>query len=157
MIISISIMIVLILSDFFIKKLFVSLYQAGEVETIIDGVLNLGFVKNYGASFGMLQGQALLFLVITIIALVAFGYFFASSNIKTKKVYTFAFIFLIAGTFGNAIDRLLYGYVVDYIQVPFLPIVGSTIFNFADTLLIAGIVLLFIDVLILDTLRNKKK
>lgn len=156
MIISIAIMVVFILADFFIKQFFVSIFQVNEMKTIIEGVLEFGYVRNYGASFGILQGESLLFFFITLVALVLFGYFFSKSDIKNKKVYTFSFIFLISGTLGNGIDRLLFGYVIDYIQIPFLPIVGNTIFNLADVILIAGVVLLCIDVLILDTIKNKK-
>ena len=73
-----------------------------------------------------------------------------------KKVYTIALICLISGTLGNAVDRTLFGYVIDYVQMPFLPFVGGTIFNFADVLLNAGVILLLIDILIFDTMRQNK-
>ncbi len=156
MIISYIIMAVLIIIDVILKQVFISIYQVGEIKPIIDNVLYFGYVQNTGASFGLFQGQQLVFFFITIFALVLFGYFFSKSNWQTKKVYTLAFIFLIAGTLGNAIDRVLFGFVIDYVQMPFLPFVGGTIFNFADVLLNAGVILLFIDILILDTIRHKK-
>ena len=97
-----------------------------------------------------------MFFFITIVALIIFGYFFSKSDWKTKKLYTIALIFLISGTLGNAIDRVLFGYVIDYVQMPFLPIVGSTIFNLADVFLNFGVVMLFIDIIILDYFRQKK-
>ncbi|VEU82506.1 signal peptidase II [Acholeplasma hippikon] len=157
MILSIALIVFLVLLDFGIKRYFVSIFELNETKVIIEGVLKFSNTRNYGASFGMLQGQSVFFFIVTLIALGAFGYFLATSNFKTKKVYTLSFVFLIAGTLGNGIDRLLLGYVIDYCQMPFLPIVGNTIFNLADVILITGIVLLFVDVMILDTLKKKKK
>lgn len=156
MILSYIIMAILILVDVILKQIFSNMYAAGSIVSVIDNTLYVGYVQNTGASFGLLQGQQFLFFIITLFALVLFGYFFSKSDWKTKKVYTIAFILLISGTLGNAIDRVLFGYVIDYVQMPFLPIVGGTIFNFADVLLNAGVVLLLIDILILDTLRQKK-
>ncbi|MFA5692392.1 MAG: signal peptidase II [Acholeplasmataceae bacterium] len=147
---------ILVILDYGLKKIFSTIYLLDQTELIIKGVLRLGHIRNFGASFGMLEGFHLLFFFITIIALVIFGYFFSKSDFKNKKVYSIAFTFLIAGTFGNAIDRLFYGYVIDYIQVPFLPIVGNTFFNLADALLNVGVVLLIIDILFLESKRNEK-
>lgn len=156
MIISYIIIALCIAMDVISKQIFANLYQVGEVKPIIEGVLNFGYVQNRGASFGMFQDKQFLFFIITMVALVIFGYFFSKSDWKNKKVYTIAFILLISGTLGNAIDRVLFGYVIDFVQIPFLPIVGGTIFNLADVFLNAGVALLFIDILILDTLRQKK-
>ncbi|WP_025724688.1 signal peptidase II [Acholeplasma granularum] len=145
-----------VLIDFITKQIFSNIYNLNELQEIIPGILNFGYVQNTGASFGMLAGKQFLFFIITIIALLIFGYFFSKSNIKTKKVYTIALILLISGTLGNAIDRLLYGYVIDFVQMPFLPIVGSTIFNVADIFLNFGVAMLFIDIIILDYYRSKK-
>lgn len=146
---------IFVLFDYLLKVFFSSTYALNQVEDIFPGILKFGYIRNTGASFGLFEGQQFLFFIVTILALLLFGYFFASSNWKTKKVYTLAFVFLISGTLGNAIDRMLYGYVIDYIQVPFLPFVGNTYFNLADALLNVGIVLLIIDVLFLETKRSK--
>lgn len=157
MIISYILIALLVFIDLILKQIFSNLFEVGEVISVIDHVLYVGYVQNTGASFGLLKDQQFLFFIITLIALMMFGYFFSKSNWQNKKVYTLAFIFLISGTLGNAIDRVLYGYVIDFVQMPFLPFVGGTIFNFADVLLNAGVVLLFIEIIIIDTIRLKKK
>lgn len=156
MLISYIVMFILIVSDYLLKLLFSNIYALNQINEIIPGVLKFGYIQNFGASFGLLEGQQFLFFIITLIALSIFGYFFSKSDWKTKFVYTLSFVFLISGTMGNAIDRVLYGYVIDYIQVPLLPFVGNTYFNLADALLNIGIVLLFIELLILEPIRNKK-
>ena len=156
MILSYILIAVFIVIDVILKQIFAHSYQVGEVVPIIQNVLHVGYVQNTGASFGMFEGHQLLFFFITILALILFGYFFSKSDWKTKKLYTIALIFLISGTLGNAIDRVLFGYVIDYVQMPFLPIVGGTIFNLADVFLNFGVVMLFIDIIILDYFREKK-
>jgi len=135
--------------------------QQGNI-VIIPKVLELSYYQNSGASFGILEGQQLLFMVITVIALAIFGYLFTDVNFKTKKVYSLSIVFFIAGTLGNAIDRALFGYVIDFLHFPFLtPILdlfGSSNFynNIADIVLSAAIVLFAIDLFIMEPKRKKK-
>lgn len=156
MIISYMMIALFVLIDVILKQVFSNMFQVGEVVSVIDHVLHVGYVQNTGASFGLLEGQQFLFFIITLCALGLFGYLFSKSNWQHKKVYTIALICLISGTLGNAVDRTLFGYVIDYVQMPFLPFVGGTIFNFADVLLNAGVILLLIDILIFDTMRQNK-
>ncbi|MDO9628885.1 MAG: signal peptidase II [Acholeplasmataceae bacterium] len=130
---------------------------------VIPRLLELSFHKNEGMSFGLLAGEQLLFMVATVIALGIFGYFFLDSNFKTKKVYSIAIALFIGGTLGNAIDRALYGYVIDFMQFPFfgplLGLFGTGNFynNFADIFLSFAIVLFGIDLFFLEPKRAKKE
>ena len=107
MVLSYILIVGLIIIDLVTKLIFSNSFDVGEVVTVIPNVLNVGYVQNTGASFGLLEGQQMLFFLITLVALILFGYFFSKSNWQDKKVYTIAFILLISGTLGNAIDRLL--------------------------------------------------
>ncbi len=156
MIISYLIILIIILIDFATKQMFSAMYHVNQIEVIIPDFLIVGHIQNTGASFGLFEGQQLLFFVITIAALSLFGYLFAKSDIKQKTVYTLSLILLISGTLGNAIDRLFYGYVIDFIRVPFLPFVGNTYFNVADTALNIGIGLMVVDIIFLERKRDKK-
>ncbi len=130
---------------------------------IIPKVFELSYYRNNGASFGIFEGEQLFFMIITIIALAIFGYLFTDVNFKTKKVYSLSIAFFIGGTLGNAIDRALFGYVIDFLHFPFLtPILnlfGSNNFynNIADIVLSAAIVLFAIDIFILEPKRKKKE
>ena len=136
--------------------------QQGNI-VIIPRVLEFSYYQNSGASFGIFEGEQLFFMIITIIALAIFGYLFTDVNFKTKKVYSFAIAFFIGGTLGNAIDRALFGYVIDFLHFPFLtPILnlfGSNNFynNIADIVLSAAIVLFAIDLFIMEPKRKKKE
>ncbi len=95
---------------------------------IIPKLIKYSLVKNYGASFGMLSNLPYLLSLISL--LVSFVLIILlirnrSANIS-KKI---AFMFLLAGTLGNGIDRWFLGYVIDFIQL--IPI-NFPVFNLSD-------------------------
>ena len=131
---------------------------------MLKGLLELSYYENPGASLGMLGDFAyknLLFFVITVFALVIFGYLFKSSDFKHKKLYSISIAFFISGTLGNAIDRAIYGFVIDFLHYPFLDILnkipGLNNFtnNMADNFLVAGIIMFAIDLFFYEPKRTK--
>lgn len=154
MLIGIIIIVSLIILDQVSKHLAVYLLVEGASKVIIPKLLTFQLIYNPGASFGILKGESLLFVVITVIALLIFGYMFTDSDFKVKKVFSIAISLLIAGALGNAIDRIFIAKgVIDFIHVPLVPIFAT--FNFADAYMNIGIVLLFIDMLFLERKREK--
>lgn len=130
------------------------------IKVLIPEVLEFHYIINEGASFGMLEGKQGLFALITVISLLIFGYLFTFVDFKKKKVYSISVILFIAGTFGNAIDRLFRGGgVVDMLNMPILNNILSVfnispfIFNLADVYLNFAIVLFVIDLLFLEKKR----
>lgn len=127
---------------------------------VIPYLLELSYFRNYGASLGIFHGQQLLFMMITVFALGLFGYLFLRVDFKTKKIYSISISLFIGGTLGNAIDRALYGNVIDFLHYPFLtPILGfanlSNFYNnFADLFLSAAIVLFTIDLFFFEKKRE---
>lgn len=111
------------------------------VETVIPNVLGFAYVENEGAAFGILQGQRWLFLVFTgvvmaaILALLLFGKF------RGYKLFNISATLIVAGGIGNFIDRLIHGYVVDFIQVQFFEF---PVFNVADCFVVVGSLLLLV-------------
>ncbi len=130
---------------------------------LIPHLLQLNYYENVGASLGIFTGAQLLFMIVTIIALGIFGYLFLQSDFKDKKVYSISIALFIGGTLGNAIDRALYGKVIDFMHFPFLTPVMNTIGlsnfynNFADMFLTAAIILFAIDLFIFEGKRKKKE
>ncbi len=164
MLISLIIMIFTLFLDQLTKYLASTLIPLnGAHITVIPHLFELSYFQNTGMSFGLLEGQQLLFMVFTVLALVIFGYLFLDTNYKNKKVYSLSIAFFIAGTLGNAIDRSIYGYVIDFMHFPFLDgflnLIGLSNFynNLADMYLSAAIVLFAIDLFIFDEKRKKEK
>ncbi len=86
--------------------------------------------KNYGAAFGLFQGYRWLFIAV---ALVVMFFVFRFRN----RFDNLALGFLLGGTLGNLIDRLIYGFVIDFIDLGFWPS-----FNIADLFSTLGVLLL---------------
>lgn len=144
-----------IILDQVTKYLAVLTLTTGFTNIIIPNLLRFQLVYNDGASFGILSGNQLFFAVVTIIALIIFGILFAEVSFKNKRVFTIAIILLIAGTLGNAIDRIFVEQgVIDFINIPIMPFFA--VFNFADMYLNFGIVLFIIDILFLEGKRKNE-
>src|SRR5690606_36683230 len=111
---------------------------------IIPGVLDFRFVRNTGASFGFFQGQSNLLTVLALgaIAFLATYYFRKARN---DALVALALGLQLGGALGNVIDRLRYGYVVDFIDFPRFPT-----FNVADSSITVGVALLMYALLFRD-------
>ena len=94
-----------------------------------------------------------LFTVIAIVALGVMGWFFWRYRKQSEQwVEELGLAFMIAGTIGNFIDRLFQGYVVDMFQLDFI---NFPIFNFADSCLTVGVILIMIGVFLADRREEK--
>ena len=120
--------------------------------TVIPGIVHFTFSFNTGASFGSFQGQIYLFYVISLVAVVLFYFLVKDSNITSKKLYTIATSMMIAGGIGNAIERVLYQKVTDFIELEFM---DFAIFNIADSALVVGVILFGLDI-VLEEIKNGK-
>jgi len=105
---------------------------------VIGKIVSLTLVKNTGAAFGLFRYQTTVFIFISIIA-VAFVIFYL---VKKKAGFYLPFALILGGAVGNLIDRLRFGYVIDFIDLHFWPV-----FNVADSCITAGSILLFIIIL----------
>ena len=118
--------------------------------TILDKVLSFTYVENKGAAFGILQDGRWFFIILTIIILAFLTIYIVKS--KNKSVLFNVIMSLIyAGAIGNFIDRLIKGYVVDMIKTEFM---DFPVFNFADCLIVVGIIALAIYILFFDKEDN---
>ena len=90
------------------------------------------YSKNTGAAFGILEGNNLLLIFISLIIFVILGYFYY----KEPKL-RLGLIFIVSGAIGNLIDRISKGFVVDYINLGFYPA-----FNLADSFNIIGLIII---------------
>lgn len=111
---------------------------------IIPKLLSLTFIENTGAAFGMFQNKS---LILGIINIMVIGIIILL-NFKLKlPIYEYVPLGLIAGgALGNAIDRLFFSSVIDFIDVFFWPI-----FNLADVSIVLGFIWLFIVIFFYDT------
>ena len=97
---------------------------------LIKDVFQLQYLENYGAAFGMLQNQQLLFLLVGVITLCLIGYIYIRMPKTTRFIpLRVCMISIVAGAVGNMIDRVRVGYVVDFF---YFELIDFPIFNVAD-------------------------
>ncbi|MSR85932.1 signal peptidase II [Candidatus Woesearchaeota archaeon] len=98
-------------------------------EIFLFPFVSFTYAENTGAAFSLFQNQNFALILISFVALIFILYYF--------KEYPLALSFILAGLLGNLADRLLFGFVRDFISIGTFPI-----FNIADSCNTIGIVLL---------------
>ena len=131
---SLSIFIVLI--DQFTKYL---MFNHKEIFVNKDFIFfKLDFVKNYGAAFNIFSGSRIFLSTISII----FSILLIYSILRNKSSYyldLYSYSFILGGTIGNGIDRIMRGFVIDFIN---LNTINFPVFNIADVSINIGFFLL---------------
>ena len=101
-------------------------------------LFRLDFVKNYGAAFNIFSGNRIFLSCISIIFSILLTYLILSKNtLKSLELYSYSFI--LGGTVGNGMDRILRGFVIDFIN---LNIINFPVFNIADISINIGFIFL---------------
>lgn len=115
-----------------ILKILVQNFLGNKVIYIIKNFFYLVFTKNIGAAFSIMEGKQFLLILVALLALVYLTYYVKKNNIKN-----IGFSFLYGGILGNLIDRIIYGYVIDYIGIEIFNY-KFAIFNLADAFIVVG-------------------
>uniref|UniRef100_A0A7C5Z8S0 Lipoprotein signal peptidase n=1 Tax=Caldicellulosiruptor owensensis TaxID=55205 RepID=A0A7C5Z8S0_9FIRM len=101
---------------------------------LLGGILSLTYVQNRGGAFSILEGKRRFFIIVSIILILFLCYMIFKS---TKNLYKFSYSLIVGGATGNLFDRIVKGYVVDFIDIKVIPV-----FNLADFFITCGVLLL---------------
>lgn len=113
---------------------------------VIPGIFDFVFVKNTGAAFSILSDNTVLLGIISVIFCIGVAmYWYKAKPENTLMKLSLMLVF--AGAFGNAIDRLARGYVIDFIKTAFM---NFPVFNIADIAITCGAVLLAVYLILFD-------
>lgn len=104
---------------------------------IISGVFHLTLVKNQGAAFGILKGQIFLFIITSLVTVIYLYLVLTDKKKPQVPIMKIALSLVLGGALGNLVDRMLYGHVIDFLDFRIWPV-----FNFADTAITCGVVLI---------------
>lgn len=114
--------------------------NSGDI-TIIKNYMDLSYLENRGAAFGILQNQRIFLAIITLLFIIGVVIFML--KFKPKSLFfKISIMLIISGACGNLYDRLIYGYVVDFILIHYKNIYYYPTFNVADILVVVGTILL---------------
>ena len=149
----------ILLLDQWTKFLVVQKLPLYQRVVVIQGFFNLTHVRNTGGAFGIFGGEkgglsSVLFVVVSLIAVVAIIFFFAKVK-ESEKVVTLSLSLILSGAIGNLIDRLRYGEVVDFLDF-YLSTYHWPAFNVADSAICIGIGLMALEVLIRDRKKSTR-
>lgn len=142
------------LVDQLVKVLAVNYLSTDGGITVINNFLNLTYVENTGAAWGILSGNRWFLIIISILAIYAIVKYFLL-DIDITKVEFAAYGLMLGGIVGNMIDRIVYGYVIDYAHFNF----GAyqfPVFNIADSAIVIGAGLVIIH-LIMNAIKQRRK
>ncbi|BCV20912.1 signal peptidase II [Moorella sp. Hama-1] len=111
-------------------------FQPNESLPVIGSIFHLTYVHNPGAAFGLLAHKTQVFIGVTvlvaIIILAAYRYLPPG-----RPLLRLALALMLGGALGNLLDRLRFGYVVDFLDLRIWPV-----FNLADMAIVAGVIIL---------------
>ena len=146
----------LVVLDLVTKFLIQSNMQIGENKVIISGVVSFTYILNRGGAWGILSEDnitiwlGVLSLIFAISMVIVNAFFVKEKN----ALYYFSFSLILAGTFGNMIDRFSLNAVRDFINLDFI---SFPVFNMADIFLVVGVICFCIWYLILMFKKDKNE
>lgn len=124
------------------KYLAVKHLKGQDAFVLLKNVFQLEYLENRGAAFGMLQNQRIFFLLSVVVITIVVLIFYVRVPMEKKYLpLRMCAVLLIAGAFGNCIDRLMLGYVVDFF---YFKLIDFPVFNVADIYVTVAVAILIV-------------
>jgi signal peptidase II len=131
-------------ADQFTKHLISTQFLPGESRYVIPHLLKWTYERNIHGAFGLFGNNAVVLIGMAIVVLVLFWFSFRDAAARSTTV-RIAFGMIVGGAIGNIVDRLHYGYVIDFID---FYRIWPNIFNVGDSCITVGVGLLLISGLV---------
>ena len=120
---------------------------------LIPNILSFTYTQNTGVAFGLIDNNLIFVILFNIVILGIIIKFLKENNENIDFVVLVSLILILSGGVGNLMDRLLRGYVVDFIKLEFI---NFPVFNLADISVTVGVLILII-VIIKQMIINKNE
>lgn len=129
-----------------LTKYFAKLFLAGNSGvTVIPGVFHLFYLENEGAAFGMFANRQIFFIIVAVLMSIAAVYVYYRLPLeKHYHLLRFICILIVSGAVGNMADRLIYGFVIDFL---YFKLIDFPVFNIADCYVCVGAALAVFSIL----------
>ena len=114
---------------------------------VIRGFFRITYTCNDGAAFSILKGKRVFFIIMTIIVVCFIVYYLLKNKVYWVEKYSL--LVIISGAVGNLIDRIMYGYVIDFLDFIIFGY-DFPVFNIADSFITIGAIGLIISILFLN-------
>ena len=149
-----SIYIFTFIIDLVIKLIIKFNMKVGDTISIIPNFFKIEYLQNTGAAFSSFEGGRYILIAISILI-----YFLLIRYIKkndlSRKIEIISLGLLLGGLVGNLIDRIFYGYVIDYLSFNIFGY-SFAVFNLADSFIVISVILLIIDMILVEIEKRKK-
>ncbi|UAJ66070.1 signal peptidase II [Candidatus Schneideria nysicola] len=136
-----GIILTFIILDFLSKNWIISNFSLGESLSILPNI-NIYYVKNSGIVFGFFSGEEnwrkYLLIIINILCIFVLFLIINKNWLYISYLSIFPFLMIIGGAIGNLLDRIIYGYVIDFIDI-YISIYHFPTFNLADLNIFIGL------------------
>ena len=117
---------------------------------VINNFFSITYTHNYGGAWSLFSDSTILITVISIIVIIGIIIYLSKKKIN-NKIESLGYAFLLGGAIGNLIDRIIYGYVIDFLDFNIFGY-NFPIFNIADMGIVIGIFL----IIVIEIRGNKK-
>jgi signal peptidase II len=138
----------IIFFDQLTKILVIKNFQLYESLSILP-FFNLTFIVNYGFAFGFLNNPSLNQIIVILVIFSIIAYFLYLLVKTQDQFFRFSLILVLSGAVGNFIDRVLHGFVIDFIDI-YLGSYHWPAFNLADSSITLGFILIMFNILFLN-------
>jgi len=135
-----------------LTKIFIhTRFRLGETLNVIPGFFDITYVRNFGAAFGILaqlapQYREPFFTFVPVAAVIAI-LLLLRKTADSDRLGIFSYSLVFGGAIGNFIDRLRFGYVVDFLDFHWKEIYHWPAFNVADSAIVVGVGLMLLSIL----------
>ena len=133
---------IFIIVDILVKVMVNSLMNVYDTISLIPSFFSITYVRNVGAAFSIMENNRILFIVVGIVALFLIYKYLIKDKVL-NNYYIVCYSMLIGGIIGNLIDRLVYGYVIDYLSFNIFGYLFP-IFNLADSFIVISVFMIII-------------
>lgn len=139
--------VLIIVGDQLSKFAAIKFLKGSKPYVIIPRIFELSYVENLGAAFGIMQQRRIFFIIITTLVIIFMSFYLIRNYYDLNTYMRTALAMLLGGAVGNLIDRIRFGYVVDFISVNLIKSYDFPVFNIADIFIVTGTILISILIL----------
>ena len=126
-----------------VSKLVVSnIMEVHDSIIVIPSIFNISYFRNTGGAWSILSGHTWLLILVSLFIII-FIVMYVYRNKTKNKFELFGYSMILGGAIGNFVDRIIYGYVIDFLDFNIFGY-DFPIFNFADTFIVIGVLILVV-------------
>ena len=144
---------IVFLMDFLSKNFVINNFESLKSIELIPNFFYITYLQNTGAAWSMFRNGSLFIAIISFIIFILISNYI--KKLKLENIWSIiSFGFLLGGILGNFIDRVVYGYVIDFLDFKIFGY-DYPVFNFADIMIVVGTIMIAIKIIRGDKDANK--